>query len=88
MPKPIDNPDNIQISDEKWDKIVSTLYDDLHLHEWKKRYDDHDVDDGTYWSLEIGLKGGRTRLYSGSNAYPPYWYELLKIFRQFDKNIG
>ena len=35
MPEPFD--DNIQISDEKWDQIVNTLYDDLHLHEWKKR---------------------------------------------------
>lgn len=56
MPRPIDNPDNIQISDEKWNKIINSLFSELHLHEWKKQYDDHEVDDGTYWSLEIGLK--------------------------------
>ena len=74
-----------QISVLKWEKIVARLYNQLYLHEWKKRYDDPYVLDGEQWSLEIGLTGRRKRTYCGSNAYPPYWKELLKIFRTYTK---
>ena len=72
-----------QISVLKWEKIVARLYSQMYLHEWKKRYDDPYVLDGEQWSLEIGLTGRRKRTYCGSNAYPPYWKELLKIFRAY-----
>ena len=74
-----------QITNIKWRRIVNTLYGQLYIHEWKKKYEDSGVLDGTQWSLEIELTNRRIRSYHGSNAYPPYWRELLKIFKEFAK---
>ena len=78
-------PDQRQITSAKWNKIVNTLYGGMYLHEWKKRFVDLNVMDGTQWSLDIKLTNNRSRHYYGSNAYPPYWPELKKIFREFAK---
>lgn len=81
----LDIPENRQITPARWQKIVNTLYNQLYLHEWKKKYVDPLVLDGTQWSLDIKLTNGRKREYYGSNLYPPYWPELKKIFRPFAK---
>lgn len=73
-----------QISSAKWTKIVNALYGQIHLHEWKKNYlpsPDIVVNDGLHWSLTVRLTGNRKRSYSGDNCLPPYWDELLKVFR-------
>lgn len=70
-----------QISKEKWNKILDTLYDKMYLHEWKKKYVDSLVDDGEEWHLDIHLTNNRVRHYYGSNDYPPYWKELEKLFK-------
>lgn len=74
---------DVQITPETWKNIIDALYTKAHLHEWKKRYEDPSVPDGTQWELELRLTGNRVRRYYGSNAYPPYWPEVKKIFRQF-----
>ena len=81
--RPEDIPQDRQITPARWEKIVNTLYGQMYLHEWKKSYVDQDVLDGTQWSLEIKLTGGRKRTYTGSNDYPTYWNELLKMFKPF-----
>ena len=83
--EPDDDPGDRQITLAKWQRIVNMLYGQMYLHEWKKSFVDPAVLDGTQWSLEIGLTGKRKRTYSGSNDYPPYWKDLLKIFREFAK---
>lgn len=85
FPYGLDAPDDRQITPLKWQKIVNTLYGQMYLHEWKKEYVDLGVLDGTQWSLDINLTGRRSRYYHGSNAYPPYWSELKKIFREYSK---
>ncbi len=76
-----------QITEARWYKILDKLYCDMYLHEWKKKYDckgsGYVVIDGERWTLDIRMTGGRKRSYSGINAYPPYWDELVKIFRSF-----
>ncbi len=67
---------------EEWTRIVDTMYDKLYLHEWKKRFDS-DALDGEQWELELGLIGNRRRTYYGSNAFPPYWKELKRLFYPF-----
>ncbi len=76
---------NISISE--WDNIINTLYGEICLHEWKKRYVNHNVLDGTQWRLEIELTDKQTFSYYGSNDFPPYWNELLKLFGKLDKSI-
>ena len=74
-----------QITHVKWQKIVNALYSEMYLHEWKKSFVNPYVLDGTQWSLKLSLTNKRRRCYKGSNEYPPYWNELLKIFREFAK---
>ena len=76
-----------ELTPAKWRKLVSRLYNDLYLHEWKKHYKPEDmvILDGQSWSLEIRLSGGRKRTYSGENAYPPYWGALERMFRPYLK---
>ena len=57
----------------------------MYLHEWKKTFYDPDVLDGEQWELKIRLTGNRRRNYEGNNAYPPYWTELTKLFREYTK---
>ncbi|MDO4192551.1 MAG: hypothetical protein Q4D24_04545 [Erysipelotrichaceae bacterium] len=80
-----ENCGDVQITTEKWNKIINTLYEKLSLHEWKKSYVDPLILDGTQWSLDVNLTNRRARHYHGSNAYPPYWNELKRVFRQFAK---
>jgi hypothetical protein len=61
---------------------MDTLYAKMHLHEWKKKYVDPYVLDGTQWSLKIKMRGKRKRTYEGSNDYPPYWRALLNTFKE------
>lgn len=39
--------------------------------------------DGTQWKLEVCKKGEETSSYSGSNAYPPKWRSLKKLFGHY-----
>ncbi len=71
-----------QISAAKWDELLDTLYGRMYLHEWKKKYVDLGVLDGTQWTLQVKMIGGRKRTYEGSNDYPPYWRTLLNVFKE------
>jgi len=76
-----------QITTKEWKSILDELYCGMHLHEWKRHYETPGVCDGTYWTPRITLTGKRVRVYTGSNAYPPYWDQLLKIFYRFSKEL-
>jgi len=87
FPDVLNTPEDKEITEQKWFKIVDKLYGKLYLHEWKKEYTPTDIfEDGEYWNLTVKLTNGRVRRYNGSNAYPPYWNELKKIFREFANN--
>lgn len=72
-----------EITGLRWRRMVSRLYNEMYLHEWKKSYIARDILDGEQWSLEIELSGRRKRTYHGSNAYPAYWTELKALFRGY-----
>lgn len=87
---PVFDPEEIKererrITEKEWNKILDSLYGRLFLHEWRKKYDDPDILDGTQWELEIKLTKGRKRSYYGSNMYPPYWENLKRIFKPYAK---
>ncbi len=72
--------DHRQISIKEWQDILDKLYRDLHIQEWKRKYVDPKILDGTQWDLTITLANGRKKEYYGSNAYPPNWGEVEKLF--------
>ena len=75
------NPSERQIPPARWRSILDRLYNRMYLHEWKKSYIDLGILDDTQWELEIRLTGNRKRRYHGSNAFPAYWPELIRMFR-------
>ena len=72
-----------KITPARWDRLVNRLYSDIHIHEWKKKYEDPYILDGEQWKLEITLTNRRRRTYHGSNGFPPYWEELTALFQPF-----
>ena len=76
-------PMEYKITEMRWQRLINKLYSDLYVHEWKKKYIDHDILDGEQWNLEISLIGRRKRTYYGSNDYPPYWNELIQLLKPF-----
>ena len=74
------------LTKKEWQRVVNRLYGSLYLHEWKKSFVPEDIVlDGEQWELQIRLTGSRVRNYNGSNAFPPYWRELLTTFKPFFK---
>ena len=82
-----DDPDDpvYIITSLKWDKILNKLYNEMYLHEWKKRYENPEILDGTSWEFVVTMTNRRKRTYSGVNDYPPYWSEFRKIFREYTR---
>lgn len=79
MPIRGDSIDDRRIPLPEWQELVDALYSRLYLHEWKDKYVDPHILDGTQWHLDIILTGDRTISYLGCNAYPPQWGELSEI---------
>ena len=79
--------DDFDITRKRWENLVEKLYEKIRIHEWKRRYKDPDILDGTQWSLMVFMKDEREACISGSNSYPPNFNELLRAFRAFAKDI-
>ncbi len=47
---------------------------------WESNYIDPNVLDGTHWSLLVKYNNQRCMVWSGSNAYPENWDDLLTFF--------
>lgn len=64
------------------------LFDETCLHEWSAHYHDPEILDGEQWEVTMKLTNRRKRSYSGSNAFPPYWIEFLKLLRPHFEEAG
>ena len=71
-----------EITDEKWDGMVNSLFQHLYLHEWNKNYDNRFVPSAPHWELRLRLTGRRVRSWHGSTALTPYYKDLLKLMLQ------
>ena len=64
----------------KKEELFETLCQ-MHISQWRRRYDNCNVLDGTQWVLTIAFSNGsRTVHIYGSNAYPYNFQELLELF--------
>lgn len=75
--------EKIQIPNDKWRSILDKLYSDMYLHEWNESYKNLNSPNGERWSLEITMEDQYKKIYSGSNAFPPYWPELKMVFMTY-----
>ncbi len=78
----------LKITPKRWNKLIDKLYEHMFVHEWKKKYVDPGVLDGTQWSLDVEMTDGRKCSYHGSNEFPPYWEELVKAFKEVSYKKG
>ena len=51
---------------------------EINILNWKRRYDDNDILDGTQWEIVL-VRDGRNIIRSGSNDYPKEWENFCKI---------
>lgn len=60
---------------------------ELPCEEWKDRYYDEDILDGTQWELRYKLEGAPARSISGSNAFPDNWESFRKFMEMTVKKL-
>ncbi len=73
------------ITGAQWKRLMDGLFTKLCIHEWKHKYINPYVLDGTHWSLELKLTGRRRYTICGSNAYPALYRDLVRLFKPFMK---
>jgi hypothetical protein len=82
--KPFNSPVYYPVS--KMDFIAGLK--DIHIGEWKKRYDDVTVMDGIQWELKIYFTDGHEPVeISGSNAYPYNFKELENMLGMHEEDL-
>ena len=72
-----------ELSLKQFENILKTLYQRAYVLEWKRRYVDYDILDGTQWELKIKCKGVRQLNIYGSNQYPPLFNTVKNLFKKF-----
>ena len=72
-----------ELSLKQFENILKTLYQRAYVLEWKRRYVDYDILDGTQWELKIKCKGVRQLNIYGSNQYPPLFNTVKNLFEKF-----
>ncbi len=71
------------LSGAELDKILKTLYQKAYVLEWKKRYVNEGILDGTQWELKIKCEGAKAINIYGSNDYPPYFNTVENLFKKY-----
>lgn len=70
-------------------RIARLLLDRLYVMDWHRAYHDASVMDGTQWQLTLHFgKDGWKRTISGSNAYPPNYERMVRLFLLFFRRAG
>lgn len=78
----------IPVTSEQWDALTNELTS-LEIANWKDKYYDNDICDGTQWELVIRFPNRNKISKSGSNKYPPYWNKFMRILNKYtNENIG
>jgi len=72
---------NRKLEVDEWLCFVHRLFA-CHIADWKKRYFDPNVLDGTQWELEVSFATGKPLKIYGSNQFPPHWKKLLKTINE------
>lgn len=72
------------LSNDDWNHFIHRIFQ-CFITDWKKRYDDPDVLDGTQWELKIEFNSRKAIKIYGSNQYPVYWNKFLKAVKQLHR---
>ncbi|ERJ11906.1 hypothetical protein [Haloplasma contractile] len=76
------NIEEIPLTNKQWLEFTDEI-STLEIVCWKDRYDDELMFDGTQWDLTIEFSEHNQINKSGSNKYPPYWEQFIKILKKY-----
>lgn len=61
-------------------KDLQNAFHNIHVEYWNSEYHNPYILDGTQWGLAVKYKNHRNKVWTGSNAFPENWNELLLFF--------
>lgn len=75
-----------QLSQEEWKSFVHSLFR-CYISDWKKRYVDPHIVDGTQWELEVHFLNRKPLKIYGSNKYPVHWSKFIRTMKALGIDI-
>jgi hypothetical protein len=72
----------VPLDDDQWIHFNMDLLR-CYFMDWKRRYVDKTILDGTQWELEVTFENGSTVKRNGSNQYPPHWNKWLETLHKY-----
>ncbi|GAB6172681.1 hypothetical protein JCM15765_21590 [Paradesulfitobacterium aromaticivorans] len=69
-----------QLSPEEWKAFIHSIFH-CYITDWKKRYVDQHIVDGTQWELEVRFLNRKPIKIYGSNKYPVYWDKFIRTVK-------
>ena len=79
-------PNNLPLCYPCTKKEFITNLKEIHIGEWKRRYNDPYILDGTQWELEIYFNSRKPIKISGSNAFPYNFKDLTELLGIDEEN--
>ena len=77
-----------RISPDEFDAITALLLDHCGFENWDAEYRDPDVLDGIRWEISIMYDHRPDIVRRGSNAFPPFWNEVITAFQELAQKKG
>lgn len=62
----------------EWNDFISDVFSKYHIDDWNEEYINHDILDGTHWSVKVTHDDGSELEHYGSNDFPPNWRSFIK----------
>jgi len=76
-----------KLSPEEWREFIHKVFH-CNIANWKKRYVDPHVVDGTQWELKVDFMNGKPIKVYGSNKYPVHWDKFIKAVNSLGYHIS
>lgn len=78
---------NEERSTEEWRVFIHKIFR-CYIADWKKRYIDSHVIDGTQWEMKINFMNRKPIKVYGSNKYPVHWDKFIKAVNSLGFHIS
>lgn len=79
------------LSASEWKTLKEKLYNELYLADWNHEFipnnDGKKVLDNNEWELGIDVSWDEVYEYTGYDAYPAYWKDLMKLIEPFFQRL-
>lgn len=76
-----------ELSSDEWQAFIHKIFH-CYIADWKKRYVDQHVVDGTQWELEVSFVDSKPIKVYGNNKYPVHWGKFIKTVNTLGHHIS